>query len=175
VKQDATAAAAWYRRAAAAGEVMAEQRLVVLYREGRGVPKDEAESRRIADQWRVRHCADQERAEAGANACDLLAADRHDPQRVTAGSQAFCLTLAADRAVAVCRAPARQSRDGALSLRSLAHKGQFAESRRETRQPPRAQARQWCSRRDEPARRKRRRRVAAPPVPGAGRRAIRAA
>jgi len=135
VKQDAAAAAAWYRRAAAAGEVMAEQRLVVLYREGRGVPKDEAESRRIADQWRVRHCADQERAEAGANACDLLAADRHDPQRVTAGAQAFCLTLAADRAIAACRAAAKQSpgtaRYRSQLARALAHKGQFAEARRE--------------------------------------------
>src|SRR5438034_920602 len=91
VRQDHAAAASWYRRAAEAGHVPAQWRLARLYRDGRGVPRDEAEARRWNQRWEVQRCEELERAEAGANACDRLAADRYDPGRVVPGVDSFCL------------------------------------------------------------------------------------
>jgi TPR repeat protein len=135
VRQDHAAAASWYRRAGEAGNVPAQWRLARFYNEGRGVPKDVAEARRWGQMHEVKRCEQLELAEAGANACDRLAADRYDPGRVVAGVDSFCMRHFAERAVAACTAAVKRSpstvRYRTQLARSLAHTGRFAEARRE--------------------------------------------
>ncbi len=135
VGQDYAAAAAWYRRAGEAGYVPAQWRLARFYNEGRGVPRDQAEARRWGQMSQVRRCDELERAEAGANACDRLAADRYDPSRVVPGVDSFCMRHVAERAVAACSAAVKQSpsnvRYRTQLARSLAHTGRLEEARRE--------------------------------------------
>lgn len=135
VKQDYAAAAAWYRRAGEAGNVPAQWRLAKLYRDGSGVPRDQAEARRWGQMWQVERCEQLERAEPGANACDRLAADRYDPNRVVAGVDSFCMRHFAERAVAACTVAVKQSpatvRYRTQLARALAHTGRLAEARRE--------------------------------------------
>jgi len=135
VPQDAAAAAKWYRPAGEAGYYPAQLRMAMLYRDGRGVPRDEAESRRWALLQQVQRCDVLERAEPGANACDRLAADRYDPERVVEGVDSFCMRRFAERAVAACTAAAKESpstmRYRTQLARALAHTGRFEEARRE--------------------------------------------
>ncbi|HEX4926400.1 MAG TPA: hypothetical protein VFV74_00220 [Burkholderiales bacterium] len=133
--QDYAAAAQWYARAGEAGYVPAQWRLARLYREGRGVPRDADEARRWDEMWQVQRCDALERAEPGASACDRLAADRYDPQRVVAGVDSYCMRRFAERAVAACAAAVKQSpgtvRFHTQLARAFAHTGRFAEARRE--------------------------------------------
>jgi len=153
VPQDNALAASWYRRAAEAGHVLSQGRLVRFYREGRGVPKDMAEATRWWNEMggnspalssfgvashqalRVRRCEQPETAETGADACDRLAADRYDPNRVTPGVDSSCMRQFAEPAVLACRAAVEQSpstvRYRSQVARALAHTGRFEEARKE--------------------------------------------
>ena len=135
VRRDATVAADWYRRAGEARYVPAQWRLARLYNEGRGVPQDRAQARRWGEMWQVQRCEEAELAEAGANACDRLAADRYDPQRTTGGLDSFCIRRFAERAVPACSAALKQSpstvRFRTQLARAYAHTGRFDEARRE--------------------------------------------
>jgi TPR repeat protein len=135
LRQDYGAAADSYARAGAAGNVPAQVRLAKLYREGLGVARDEAEARRWGEMSQVQRCEALEREAAGANACDRLAADRYDPQKVLPGVDSFCMRRFAGRAVAACSAAAKESpstaRYRAQLARALAHTGNFERARRE--------------------------------------------
>ena len=127
--QDYAAAIDWYRRAGTAGNVPAQWRLNRFYWEGRGVARDEAEARRWGEMHQVQRCEARERDAAGANACDRLAAD---PE-----VDSYCMRHFAVRAVAACRAAAKEFpsavRYRAQLARALAHTGNFAEALREAR------------------------------------------
>ena len=135
--RDAAAAAAWYRRAAEARYVPAQWRLALLYRHGRGVPQDLAEARHWSERWEVQRCEEHELAEAGANACDRLAADGYDPDRVASGVDSFCMRHFARRAIVACTAAVKQSpktaRYHSQLARALAHTGRFDDAQREAR------------------------------------------
>jgi len=149
VAQDNGLAASWYRRAAEAGHALSQQRLVRFYSEGRGVPKDMAEAQRWRDRMSnaqipshglasmsgVQRCEQPEIAESGAMACDRLAADRYDVNRVAPGVDPSCMRQFAERAVHACRAAVEQSpstvRYRSQFARALAHTGRFEEARKE--------------------------------------------
>jgi len=137
VRQDYAAAAEWYRKAGAAGHVRAQWRLASFYRAGIGVPRDDAEARRWSGMHVVQRCEALERDAAGANPCDILAADPHDPQKAVAGVDSACMRHFAKRAVAACSAAAKQSpstaRYRAQLARALAHVGELDGARREAR------------------------------------------
>jgi TPR repeat protein len=133
--KDYAAAAARYRAAGEAGYVPAQHRMANFYREGKGVPRDEEESRRWAFMQQTRRCEALERAAAEANPCDRLAADRHDPQRMVEGLDSYCTRLFAGRAVSACTAAVKASpktvRYHTQLARALAHTGRMEEARRE--------------------------------------------
>jgi hypothetical protein len=137
VRQDYPTAVSWYRRAGEAGNVPAQWRLARFYNEGRGVAKDVAEARRWGQMSEIRRCEELEMAEAGANACDRLAADRHDPSRVVPGVDSFCMRHFAERAVKACSVAVKEAsgtvRYRAQLARSLAHAGRLEEARKEAR------------------------------------------
>jgi len=137
VPQDYAAAILRYRPAGEAGYYPAQLRMAMLYRDGRGVPRDPAESRRWALLQQTQRCDSLEKADPAANACDSLAADRFDPDRVVAGVDSFCMRRFAERAVPACTAAVKQSpatvRYRSQLARALAHTGRFEEARREAR------------------------------------------
>jgi hypothetical protein len=137
VRQDYPIAVSWYRRAGEAGNVPAQWRLARFYNEGRGVPRDAAEARRWGQMREVKRCEELELAEAGANACDRLAADRYDPGRVVPGVDSFCMRHFAERAVKACSVAVKESpatvRYRTQLARALAHTGRLEEARREAR------------------------------------------
>lgn len=135
--RDLAAAAAWYRLAAEAGHVPAQVRLARMYREGRGVPRDEAQARYWNERPLVQRCEALERAAPPVHACDRLAAERYDPQRVAEGVDSDCMRRNAERAVVACTAAVKASpgtaRYRAQLARALAHTGRMDEARREAR------------------------------------------
>lgn len=74
-------------------------------------------------------------AEPGANACDRLAADTYDPNKVVPGLNAYCMKLYAERAIPACQQATKAFpsvvRYRAQLAPAFAHAGRFDEARRE--------------------------------------------
>jgi len=135
VRQDYALAAERYRAAGEAGHWPAQVRMSTLYRDGRGVPKDDKERRRWALMQQTQHCEALERADTGVDACDRYAADRYDRDHVGEPVDSYCMRQFAERAIAACTVAAKRSpstvRYRTQLARALAHTGRFPEARRE--------------------------------------------
>ncbi|HEY5896012.1 MAG TPA: tetratricopeptide repeat protein [Burkholderiales bacterium] len=135
VRQDYALAAERYRAAGEAGHWPAQVRMAILYRDGKGVPKDEKERLRWTFMQQTQRCEALERADTGADPCDRYAADRYDRDRAGDAVDSFCMRQFATRAITACTAAVKRSpatvRYRTQLARALAHTGQFKEARRE--------------------------------------------